>query len=173
MEATLSAADATLVQVGQSAELQIEGSPKTVVAKVARINPSAQAGSRSVLAYLNIVNTGGANGKALPLRQGLFAQGTLGTSRASMLAVPLGSVRTDKPAAYVQAIENGRIVHKPVEVGARGTAGPVDVVAIQGAADGTLVILGNIGSLREGTEVRFTRMGVPSMASAASSKSAP
>ena len=86
LEATLSAADSTQVQVGQSAELQIEGSPKTVAAKVARINPSAQAGSRSVLAYLSIDNTGGTDGgsgsKALPLRQGLFAQGTLGTHAA-------------------------------------------------------------------------------------------
>lgn len=173
LEATLSAADSTQVQVGQSAELQIEGSPKTVAAKVARINPSAQAGSRSVLAYLSIDNTGSADGKVLPLRQGLFAQGKLGTAKASMLALPLGSVRTDKPAPYVQAIESGRVVHKPVEVGARGTAGPVDVVAIKGAADGTLVILGNIGSLREGTQVRFTQIGVPPPASASSSKSAP
>jgi membrane fusion protein, multidrug efflux system len=171
LEATLSAADSTQVQVGQSAELQIEGSTKTIAAKVARINPSAQAGSRSVLAYLSIDNTGTAN--ALPLRQGLFAQGTLGTAKASMLAVPLGSVRTDKPAPYVQAIENGRVVHKPVELGARGTAGQLDVVAIRGPADGTVVILGNIGSLREGTQVRFTQIGVPPVASASSSKSAP
>ena len=177
LEATLSAADSTQVRVGQSAELQIEGSPKTVAAKVARINPSAQAGSRSVLAYLSIDNTGGADGgsgsKALPLRQGLFAQGTLGTAKASMLAVPLGSVRTDKPAPYVQAIEGGRVVHKPVDVGARGTAGQVDVVAIKGAAEGTVVILSNIGSLREGTQVRFTQIGAPPVASATSSKPAP
>ena len=177
LEATLSAADSTQVQVGQSAKLQIEGSPKTVAAKVARINPSAQAGSRSVLAYLSIDNTGstdgGSGGKALPLRQGLFAQGTLGTAKASMLAVPLGTVRTDKPAPYVQAIENGRVVYKSVEVGARGTAGQVDVVTIKGPADGTVVILGNIGNLREGTQVRFTPIGESPLAPASSSKSAP
>ncbi len=169
LEATLSAADSTQIQVGQNAELQIEGSPKTVTAKVARINPSAQAGSRSVLAYLSIDNMG----SALPLRQGLFAQGTLGTAKTAMLAVPLGAVRTDKPAPYVQAIENGRVVYKSVEVGARGTAGQVDVVAIKGPAESTVVILGNIGNLREGTQVRFTQIGVPPLASASSSKSAP
>ena len=173
LEATLSAADATWVQVGQRAELQIEGSPKTITAKVVRINPSAQAGSRSVLAYLSIDNTGSASGNALPLRQGLFAQGTLGTASASMLAVPLGSVRTDKPAPYVQTIENERVVYKPVEVGARGTAGGADVVAIKGPTDGAVVILGNIGSLREGTRVRFTQIGVPPLAVASSSKPAP
>ncbi|MDI1270998.1 MAG: efflux RND transporter periplasmic adaptor subunit, partial [Polaromonas sp.] len=49
MEASLSAADALTVRPGQSAVLQIEGSAQTIKATVARINPSAQGGSRSVL----------------------------------------------------------------------------------------------------------------------------
>ena len=156
LEATLSALEAMDVRVGQSAELQIEGSRQPVSAQVVRINPSAQAGSRSVLVYLSMANTGG--GTALPLRQGLFAQGTLGTARASLLAVPVSAVRTDKPAPYVQAVENGQIVHKAVELGVRGTAGSEAVVAIQGLADNALVIRGEIGALREGTLVRFTQM---------------
>ena len=154
LEATLSAADSTQIQIGQSAELQIEGSPKTVAAKVVRINPSAQAGSRSVLAYLSIDNT---KPDALPLRQGLFAQGTLGTARTTLLAVPLASVRTDKPTPYVQAIENGKVVHRAAELGARGNTNGTDVVAIKGVPDNTVVILGNIGALREGTSVKFTQ----------------
>ena len=154
LEATLSAADSTQIQIGQSAELQIEGSPKTVAAKVVRINPSAQAGSRSVLAYLSIDNT---KADALPLRQGLFAQGTLGTARTTLLAVPLASVRTDKPTPYVQAIENGKVVHRAAELGARGNTNGTDVVAIKGVPDNTVVILGNIGALREGTSVKFTQ----------------
>jgi len=156
LEATLSAADSTQIQVGQSAELQIEGSAKSVAAKVVRINPSAQAGSRSVLAYLSIDNS---KPDALPLRQGLFAQGTLGTARASMLAVPLNSVRTDKPAPYVQTVENGKVVHRAAELGARGNNNGTDVVAIVGVPDNTVVILGNVGALREGTSVKFTQPG--------------
>ena len=49
LEASLGAQESMDVRVGQSAALQIEGSPNTVTARVARINPSAQAGSRSVL----------------------------------------------------------------------------------------------------------------------------
>ena len=90
--------------------LQIEGSTRPVPAKVVRINPSAQAGSRSVLAYLAIADATG-------LRQGLFAQGTLGTGAASALAVPLSAVRTDKPAPYVQVVENNQVAHKAVETG--------------------------------------------------------
>ena len=177
LEATLSAADSTQIQVGQSADLQIEGSPKTVAAKVARINPSAQAGSRSVLAYLSIDNS---SADAIPLRQGLFAQGTLGTARASLLAVPLDSVRTDRPAPYVQAIEGGKVVYRPVELGARGTTESTDVVAVKGLADSAVVILGNVGILREGTAIKFTQVGAVSIApsatpsaSASNTKTAP
>jgi len=150
LEASLSAADSVDVRVGQEASLQIEGSDKPVLAKVARINPSAQAGSRSVLAYLAIADATG-------LRQGLFAQGTLATGRTSALAVPLSAVRSDKPAPYVQLVENDKVVHKDVELGARGEAGKEMMVAVKGIAPGAVVISGSVGSLREGTAVRFTQ----------------
>lgn len=158
LEASLSAQESMDVRVGQSAELQIEGSRQAANAKVVRINPSAQAGSRSVLVYLNIDNTGGA---ALPLRQGLFAQGTLGTAKASRLAVPVSAVHTDKPEPYVQTVENGHVVHRNVELGTRGMAGSEAVVAVKGLSDGALVIRGTIGILREGAKVKFTQMEAP------------
>ncbi|MFC5520928.1 efflux RND transporter periplasmic adaptor subunit [Polaromonas jejuensis] len=169
MEATLSAADAMAVRAGQSAELQIEGSLQTIKARVVRINPSALAGSRSVLVYLSIDNAGG---DALPLRQGLFAQGTLGTASARLLSVPVSAVRTDKPTPYVQTVENGKLVQRAVTLGVRGMAGSEAVVAIQGLADNTPVIRGEIGSLREGSLVRFTPM-TAARASAAASAPAP
>ena len=161
MEASLSAADSIAVRVGQTAELTIEGTPQPVMARVVRINPSAQAGSRSVLAYLRIDNQG-KQASVQPLRQGLFAQGTLGTARTTLLAAPLGSVRTDKPVPYLQMIENGQVVHRTVALGTRGTtagvAGDEAVVAVTGLPEGTVVIRGNIGTVREGTLVRFTSM---------------
>ena len=156
LEATLSAADSARIQVGQMAQLQIEGSAQAVAAKVVRINPSAQAGSRSVLAYLSI---DAASAGSAPLRQGLFAQGTLGTTQTLLLAVPLASVRTDKPAPYVQAIVNGKVVHRTVEPGVRGSSNGVDVVAVKGLNEKVVVILGNIGALAEGTAVKFTLVG--------------
>ena len=170
LEATLSAADSTRLQVGQIAQLQIEGIAQPVAAKVARINPSAQAGSRSVLAYLSI-DTAGGNGA--PLRQGLFAQGTLGAAQAMLLAVPLGSVRTDRPLPYVQVVDNGKVLHRTVELGARGTSSGAEVVAVNGLADKAVVILGNIGTLAEGTAVKFTQIATVPTASASSAKAAP
>lgn len=153
LEASLGAGDSMAVRVGQAATLQVEGGRDTVMARVARINPSAQAGSRSVLVYLSIEQTTG-------LRQGLFAQGTLGTAQAAVLAVPLSAVRTDKPNPYVQIIENDRVVHKVVQTGVRGSearnATRETLVAIDGIGAGTMVLQGGLGSLREGTTVKFT-----------------
>lgn len=148
IEAALSAADTVGVRVGQQALLQVEGQPEPVTARVARINPSTQAGSRSVLVYLQL--------KSLPgLRQGLFAQGTLGTEKLRALAVPLPLVRNDKPQPYVQVVENQRVRHVSVTLGVRGQAGGQDVVAITGLPEGSLVLAGAVGPLPEGTQVRL------------------
>lgn len=165
LEAALSAADSVQVRVGQSAVLQIEGVARPLAARVVRINPSTQAGSRSVLAYLSIEPSEG-------LRQGLFAQGMLDSGRVQALAIPVSAVRTDKPAPYVQVVENNQVVHKPVELGARGDAGGVAVVEVKGLAEGALVVSGALGSLREGTAVKFTQMPAAA-ASSTAAKSAP
>ena len=149
LEATLSAADSLAVRVGQEAVLQVEGKAEPVRARVARINPSAQPGSRSVLAYLAIEAPAG-------LRQGLFAQGTLHTGEVHAIAVPLSAVRTDKPAPYVQVVEGDRVLHRTVEPGARSALGAETVVAVTGLNEGVLVLRASVGPLREGTAVRFT-----------------
>ena len=154
LEATLSAADSLELQVGQAALLQVEGNPRPLPARVVRINPSAQAGSRSVLAYLALADTTG-------LRQGLFAQGTLATGSTSTLAVPLGAVRTDRPAPYVQLVDKGQVLHRQVQPGARGAADNETWVAVTGIPDGALVIRGHVGPLREGTGVKFTVLSAP------------
>ena len=168
LEATLSAGDSVAVRVGQEALLKVEGNDRAIAARVVRINPTAQAGSRSVLAYLGIDDPTG-------LRQGLFAQGVLGTGRVAALAVPLSAVRTDKPAPYVQVVENNRVEHKPVEPGVRGQVDNDTMVAVNGIAAGTLVLKGSVGSLREGTAVRFTQAAATVVAprTAASAKTAP
>lgn len=152
LEATLPAADSVAVRVGQLAELTVEGLPGAVAAKVVRINPSALAGSRSVVVYLSVPATTG-------LRQGLFAQGSLGTAQVQALAVPLDAVRTDKPAPYVQVVDQNKIRHVGVQTGARGNVAGVPMVAVQGLAEKAAVIRGSTGLLREGTAVKFTGSG--------------
>jgi RND family efflux transporter MFP subunit len=148
LEASVSATDSLGVQVGQTAQLAIEGASKPLQAKVVRINPSAAASSRAVLAYLAIEPNPG-------LRQGLFAQGILATGMTQAPSLPLSAVRTDKPQPYVQLISNGQVVHQTVVMGARGEFEGQTVVGIQGVAEGTTVLGGSVGSIRAGTLVKM------------------
>jgi RND family efflux transporter MFP subunit len=151
IEAAVAPAEASQIRVGMKAQLQIEGRAEPVQARVLRINPSAQTGSRGVLVYLGLA---GADG----LRQGLFAEGTLGTRSIQALAVPLSSVRTDKPQPYVQVVDGEKIRHVAVQTGARTEKSiqnnTLTWVEVQGLADGAQVLAGSAGAVREGTQVK-------------------
>ncbi|MEY4027565.1 MAG: Nickel and cobalt resistance protein CnrB [Pseudomonadota bacterium] len=153
LEAALPSADASLVRPGMKAQLKIEGMDEPVTAKVLRISPAAQAGSRSVLVYLGVVGQDG-------LRQGLFAEGTLGTRTVKALAVPLSSVRTDKPQPYVQVVEADQVRHVTVQTGTRSEKTTQNItltwVEVQGPAEGAQVLTASAGAVREGTQVKFT-----------------
>ena len=155
LEATLSAADSVDVRVGQEAPLQVEGSAEPVPARVARINPSAQAGSRSVLAYLAIDDPAG-------LRQGLFAQGTLGTGRAHG-AGGAAVRRAHRQARALRAGGRGRPGGAQAASSSARAARPTrrSWSAVKGIAPGAVVIAGSVGPLREGTAVRFTGGAAP------------
>lgn len=172
LEASLSAGDSSQVRLGQTATLRIDGNPQPIPARVVRINPSAQAGSRSVLAYLSIdaIQDPSTPGTP-PLRQGLYAQGVLSTLRADALAVPVSSVRTDRPAPYVATVETVTtltgpalaVVYRPVELGVRGNtdSNGEAMVAVQGLPQGVQVLRSAVGTLREGTRVRLTAIASP------------
>lgn len=147
LEASLNAADSLQVQTGQTAQLSVEGASKALTAKVVRINPSAVAGSRAVLVYLALEPSPG-------LRQGLFAQGSLQTGVSRTLAIPLTSVRTDKPDPYVQLVDKGQVIHQSVTLGVRGELDGRAMVAVQGVAQGATALVGSVGSLRSGTPVK-------------------
>lgn len=150
LEAALAPADSVAVRVGQTAVLDIEGASKTVRARVVRMNPAATAGSRSVLVYLSVDKVPG-------LRQGLFAQGLLSTTKIDAIAVPVAAVRTDKPAPYVQVINDKKVMHQTVELGAKGSVNGIEFVAVKGLADGAAVLQGNVGAVREGVAITMAK----------------
>ena len=148
LEASLSPADSLLVRPGQEAVLSIEGASQTLSAKVLRVNPSAVAGSRAVLAYLAVQSNPG-------LRQGLFVQGRLSVGTLQVLAIPLAAVRTDKPLPYVLLIQDGAVVHQTVELGARGEQADQTMVGIKGLPERAVILSGTLGSQRAGTRVNL------------------
>ena len=157
VEAPLSPSESIDVRVGQVAMLQLEDRPNFVQAKVQRISPSAQAGSRSVMVYLRLDPQQG-------LRHGLFAKGTLGLGKRQVIAVPLSAVRSDRAQPYVQVVEKVgerfQVAHKNVVVGVTGIdlAQPEaePLVGVTGIAAGSTVLTGQVGALREGLAVTYT-----------------
>jgi hypothetical protein len=95
------------------------------------------------------------------LRQGLFAQGTLGIDHVQALAVPLSAVHTDQPQPYVQLISGHQVLHQTVEMGARGERDGQTLVSIKGLAENANVLSGSVGTLRAGTVVKFTSPATP------------
>lgn len=165
LEATLAAIDTAGLQAGQTAKLRVEGAGVPVMARLARINPSAQTGNRSVLIYLSIEQP---PGQAMSLRQGLFAEGTLSTGSTRLLAVPVSSVRTDQVLPFVQLVVQGKVQHQSVVPGLRGMVDTEAMVAVKGLSEGDVVIKGSAGLLRPGSTVQFTPAAAASPAPAAS-----
>ena len=69
------------------------------------------------------------------LRQGLFAQGTLGTGSRQVMAVPVSALRVDKAQPYVQTVSDGRVLHQSVTPGERGVVAGEIVVCRELPAD--------------------------------------
>ena len=167
LEALLAPADALQVRLGQSAQLRLQGqdSGPSVRATVVRINPSAQASSRALPVYLLLERAATTDAATAALRQGQYVQGVLTVGSAQVLALPLEVVRTDKPEPYVQALENQRVVHRSVQLGARSMLNGQTWVAItHGLSEGAQVLAASVGLLREGTEVRTATTAAPAPA---------
>lgn len=158
LEAAVAPEDVVQFALGQRATLQVDGLPEPLAARVARINPSAQTGSRSVLVYLAVDPNPA-------LRQGLFARGRVAVAEVQGIAVPLAAVRTDLSQPYVLQVNNGKATLKTVKLGARGElAGQAWVIVSDGLAEGATVLTGSAGAVRDGTPVRLVG---PAAASAA------
>lgn len=172
-EAAVAPEDVVQLRVGQTATVQVDGLNEPVKARVVRINPSAQTGSRSVLAYLELAGGAGSAG----LRQGLFARGNIELQRQTALLVPASALRFDQARPYVLAVVDGKAAVRAVSTGGRGEV-QIDgrrenaVEILSGIEAGTVVLRDTVGSLREGTQLLLpgrTAAAAPAAASAPSS----
>jgi membrane fusion protein, multidrug efflux system len=153
LEAAIAPQDLPALRVGAQASLTVEGGTDTVPATVVRINPSAQAGSRTVLAYLAVA--------AHPsLRNGLFARGTIELEQRSALAIPLSAVRTDQGQPYAVRIAGTQAQHRPLVLGLRGQAGGQSMVEVaDGLAEGDRVLAASAGRVPDGVTLALPTPG--------------
>lgn len=157
MEAAVPAGDIIHVALGQEVKVKVEGLPNQLAGKVVRINPATQAGSRSIMAYIQIDNA------QRLLRVGMFGEAQLTISKKTgVLTVPRSALQTNGGVTFVYAIENATLVQKPVTVGMSGDNGEEGAVEITSGLDaGAQIVKANLGMLRTGTPVRIAQAANP------------
>ena len=165
LEVAVAPEDVVQLRMGQMAQVQVDGLPQALPARLVRINPSAQAGTRSVLAYLELP----ASAQAAGLRQGLFGRGQVELMRKRALVVPASALRYDQAKPYVLAVIDGQATVRPVSVGSAGSVvlggKSENVLEITAGLDaGITVLRGTVGTLREGTRLKLPSLGASAAA---------
>ena len=150
LEAQVPASDIPRVKVGQDVAFKVDGYPgRTFTGKVARINPTTEAGSRSMMVYVSVANADAA------LRGGMFAKGSLTTTKSQPAALlPLAALRRENNADVVYTVEHGKVVSTPVTLGLRNEdEGMAEVT--HGLAAGARVIVARLDGVKPGSKVKI------------------
>lgn len=150
MEVAVPTSDILSIAPGQEVAVKVEGMAQPMPARVARINPATQAGSRSILAYLQLDNP-----QSL-LRAGMFGEARLTLSKKSgVLALPQSALQGNGDSFFVYAIEGDKLERKTVRTGITGSDGDAVLVEITGGlAPGAQVVRRNLGNLPAGATVK-------------------
>ena len=155
VEAAVPASEIPAVSLGQDVQLAVEGfGDKTFTGKIARINPQAQAGSRTILVYIALPNP------EWFLKGGMFAKGVLVLDRRdTALTVPVSALREGASGQpYVYAVLEGRIKRVPLTLGVRDDVeGWAEILNSQAAGLGasTQIVKANLGDLPEGVAAKL------------------
>lgn len=115
LEAPIPVSEIPFVKVGQEILFTVDGFPsRKFSGKVERVNPSAEAGSRSILVFVTLPNADAS------LKGGMFANGTLATgSGAEVDVIPLAALLEEGGQTFVHVVKNGKIERRSVVVGSR------------------------------------------------------
>ena len=150
LEAQVPASEIPRIKVGQDVSFKVDGyQQRDFHGKVARINPTTEAGSRAMLVYIAVANEDGA------LRGGMFAKGSIVTDRSRTAPiVPTAALRMEQGRQVVYQVENGKIVAQPVELGLRNDdEGYAEVTS--GLGKGAYVIVSRLDSIKPGNLVKL------------------
>lgn len=154
MEAPVPTQDIASIKIGQQVQLKIEGVDQPVTGKVGRINPATTAGSRSIMAYIQINNPEGI------LRAGMFGEAQLVIQQKSnVLSIPQSALQYQADKPFVYAIVNHVLQQKAVTLGLMGDSkGNATVELLSGLVKDEQIIKINLGSLRTGMPVKLVQL---------------
>jgi membrane fusion protein (multidrug efflux system) len=115
MEAPIPVGEIPFVKVGQEIAFTVDGfQGRAFTGKVERVNPTVEAGSRSISAFVTLPNADGA------LKGGMFASGMLTTrTGADVDVIPLTAVLEEGGQTFVHVVRNGKVERRTVILGPR------------------------------------------------------
>ena len=150
LEAQVPAADIPRVKVGQEVQFKVDGYPgRNFSGKVARINPTTETGSRSMLVYISVDNSDAA------LSGGMFAKGNITTQKSAVVPLlPLAAVRQENNADVVYKIDGNKVVAQKVTLGLRNDDEGYAVVT-SGIDTGATVLVGKLDGVKPGVKVKL------------------
>lgn len=151
LEAQVPASDIPRIRVGQEVQFHVDGfDGRTFAGKVARINPTTEAGSRAMLVYISVDNADGT------LRGGMFAKGQITTAKsAARPLLPLAALRKDGANQdVVYRVERGVIQVQPVKLGLRNEDDAL-VEVLDGLAPGAVVLAAPLDGVKPGSKVKL------------------
>ena len=156
MEVAVPTSDIIGIAPGQEVAVKVEGLPQPLPATVVRINPSTQAGSRSIIAYLQLDNPQNR------LRAGMFGEARLTLAKKpGVLAAPPSALQRNGDSAYVYAIEQDKLVRRQVQTGMTGSDGDATLIEITGGLEpGARIVRSNLGNLPAGATVKVLQASV-------------
>ena len=150
VSAPISAEQVGQIAIGQTVQLHTPGITDAFTGTVERINPAAQAGSRSFTVYVRVNNNGA-------LRAGMYAQGDiLLSSKPNVLSVPASAIHTKNDRRYVYVLNNNSIEQREVTIGERASEAvdaPTEIMS--GVSAGESVIRLDLGEIKPEMKVEI------------------
>jgi membrane fusion protein, multidrug efflux system len=147
LEAQIPVSDIPYVKVGHEINFKVDGfNDRQFKGKVERINPSAEAGSRSIAIFVTLPNADAA------LKGGMFVNGTLAAAdRGAVNVVPILALTEEGGQAFVFSLKDDTVERKPVVIGRKSVElGLVEIR--EGLAVGSKVISVKQDGLKHGAK---------------------
>lgn len=146
LEAPVPVSEIPFVKVGQEISFEVDGfQGRRFAGRIERVNPAADAGSRSILVFATLPNADAS------LKGGMFANGTLATaSGAEVEVIPTAAIIEEGGQSFVYVVKDGKVERRSVVLGARSVEQGVTTVR-EGLERGVPVITVKAEGLKAGS----------------------